>query len=220
MSTLAILFVLAACGREGDRATPVEPAVSDEPATTASLTTPSATPVPSSAMTTTAAGRPVAQSGCRNSTAPSCGAFRFDPAVDDDRLIVTASASSREIKAGQTVTFTVRASDPDSRLVSLGTYRFGKDSPSVIAKESGAKCPRAYGPWDPPKADDGALQKTLRHTYRTAGTHEAIFTFYARSYASGDHAWPARPPGDDEGACVDPYASAGKAEVTVRVSAP
>ena len=117
------------------------------------------------------------------------------------------------------MTFTLRATDPDSPFVFRGTYEFTQDGPGSIAREDVGSCPRAYGPWNPPVAKRGVASATLRHTYREAGTFEATFTFYSHSYRDGDHPWPNRPPGDEEGRCVDPYASSGKADVVVRVGA-
>jgi hypothetical protein len=214
--TLVLLLVLVACGREGERATPA-PDATDVARPSRVATSPSPTASAAAAGATRAPA--AAPAGCRNSTEASCGPFRFDPDVDDERMRVSVTASSRSVKVGDTVTFTISANDKDSSRIDLGTYRFGKDSSSVIAKGSDTTCPRAYGPWDPPGASAGSLRRTLRHTYRTAGEHEAIFTVFARSYSSGDHPWPARPPGDDDGECIDPYASSGKAEVTVTVSA-
>jgi hypothetical protein len=50
----------------------------------------------------------------------------------------------------------------------------------------------------------------LQHTYSKAGTFEATFTATSRSTGT-------TLPGDGDGRCVDPYASSGKADVTVRV---
>jgi hypothetical protein len=218
-AVLVVLVCLASgCGREGARRTSVSPApeaARSPAAAPAPTAAPSATPAPTSAPQ----GTPSAPPGCRNSTAASCGTFRFDPRPVDDQVDVDVTISPSSPKAGDTVTFTLRATDPDSPFVFRGTYEFTQHGPGKVAREDVGSCPRAYGPWDPPVGKRGSLQTTLRHTYREAGTFEATFTFFSSSYRSSDHPWPDRPPGDDDGHCIDPYGSSGKRDVIVRVSA-
>lgn len=216
------LMLLAGCGREG------QPVASDTPPpATLPLETqtpeptdePSPTPdeTPEDGASATPA-TPTAAAACRNSTVPSCGDFRFDPEASDDQIDVDVSYQPRSPKAGDRVTFTLRARDPDSSRVFLGTYEFTEDGPGEIAKDDFGKCPRAFGPWDPPREQGGSATKILSHTYEEAGTFEATFTFFSHSYERSKHPWPNDPPGDREGRCIDPYASSGKADVTLRVS--
>ena len=215
------LLMLAACGREGAPLTTASPTPEPEATSTPEATesptpeptdTPSPSPSASPSPTATAAA-------CRNSTAPVCGAFRFDPAIaDDDQIHVEVTYRPRDPNPGDEVEFDLRATDPDSKLVYLGTYRFSSDGPGVVADDFPGECPRAYGPWDAPDDSEGSIRKMLRYTYREPGTYRALFTFYSHSYTDDDHPWPDRPPGDEDGLCVDPLSSSGKITVTIRVS--
>jgi hypothetical protein len=146
----------------------------------------------------------------------------FDPPVGTNAAVsMTVSVSPAHPQPGQQVTFTLQASDPDSHLLYLGTYRFSRQGPGVVGDDTIGRCPTAYGPWDPPKKSSGSAKKVLRYTYKDAGTYEAYFSFYAHSYADkkGSYVWPDRPPGDAKGLCVDPLTSTGSRKVTVKVKA-
>lgn len=212
---LAVALLIAACGREGERRVAGSPSARPTPAATAApAVTADASPGGLPSPTTTVPATPA----CRNSTSPSCGAFRFEPEVSDDEVVVTVRYVPRSPKAGDRVTFTLEAVDPDSRHVILGTYEFTEQGPGVVAEDDAGSCPRAYGPWDPPRAGRGSAAATLHHTYDQAGTFEATFTFSSRSYVASQDPWPGRPPGDGDGRCIDPYNSSGKADVTINVS--
>jgi hypothetical protein len=227
---LVVVAVLVgtACAREGGLAidaTPVPiitpaPLGNDLPSAAPSPTaTATASPTPIPTATATAAGTPAATARCRNSTEASCGAFRFDPAPQrDDAIAVKVTFSPKEPKAGDTVTFSLTATDPDSEVVLVGTYRFGKGQSAVVVDDAPDRCPRAYGAWDPPQAKAGSADEELRHTYRDAGRYEAEFSFYSRSYTAGQHTWPTAPPGDSNGRCIDPLASSGTNTVTITVT--
>lgn len=98
-----------------------------------------------------------------------------EPRGDDDEEVSPAAP-----KAGQTVTFTLRAVDPDSHFVLDGIwcdnsgYSFGDNSPGHACAVSCAAV-NEYGPWDPPPPQPGDLTFTMQHTYNTAGTFHAQF---------------------------------------------
>ena len=218
---VVLILVAAACAREGGLAidaTPV-PIITPAPEATEAPTaepspTATATPTPTAAAT----GTPAATEACRNSTEATCGAFRFDPTPEaDDPITVKVTFSPSEPKAGDTVTFSLTATDPDSEAVLVGTYRFGRGQSAVVVDDAPDRCARAYGPWDPPQPKAGSADEELRHTYRDAGTYEAEFSFYSRSYTPGQHPWPTQPPGNADGRCIDPLASSGTVDVTVTV---
>ena len=124
----------------------------------------------------------------------------------------------RDPKAGDEVTFALRARDPDSEKIFLGTYRFAREGPGVIAEDPRGSCPRAYGPWTAPPDAAGSDSASLRYTYKEPGTYRATFTFFSHSYNDHDHPWPDRPPGDAQGRCIDPRSSSGEVTVTVEVN--
>jgi hypothetical protein len=223
-SLVVLILVLAACGREGaplvspsptPRPSPPSTPAPDESPTPEPTDSPTPSPTPTPTPTPTATDAP----NCRNSSDPACGAFRFDPpAGDDEQIDVDVTYSPSDPKAGEEVTFDLQARDPDSQFISLGTYRFSRGGPGVVAEDPEGSCPRAFGPWAPPSDDNGSTSASLKHTYRQAGTYRALFTFFSHSYTDDDHPWPDRPPGDEKGRCIDPRSSSGQMEVVVNVS--
>lgn len=215
---MALLLLTSACGLEGrPGATATPDATTPRPTATATPEpSPTASPTPTPAPTRAAA--PTEDPACRNSTDTDCGAFRFDPEPDDEPVEVHVKISPAAPKVGDTVTFTIVAVDPDSRDVQLGTYEFTEQGPGAVGSDDLGTCPPAFGPWDPPDAEGGRLERELRHTYREAGTYEATFTVFTHSYSRDDHSWPSEPPGDSDGRCRDPLRSSGKADVEVVVS--
>ena len=217
-----LILVLAACGREGEPL--VSPSPTPRPSPTSSpepedspTPEPTETPTPSPSPSPTAAGTDAPN--CRNSTEPACGAFRFEPSPsEDDEIEVDVTFMPRRPKAGDEVTFDLQASDPDSQFLYLGTYRFARQGPGIVADDPPGSCPRAFGPWVPPSDEEGSTSKSLSYTYREAGEYQALFTFFSHSYTDDDHPWPDRPPGDEDGECIDPRASSGKMTVTVNVT--
>lgn len=222
---LATLVLLAsACGEEGANLASSTSSPSPTAATTATPEpeqTEAPSPTPEATTTPDSTAAPPVEPKCRNSTDESCGKFSFDPKVTSDAPVeVKATFSPADPEPGEKVTFKLEARDPDSQVVELGTYEFAEGGPGVIVDPFPGECPRAYGKWDPPKKIEGDASKSVTHRYQKSGTYKATFFFFSSSYEGNDHRWPAEPPGDEDGFCMDPLASSGKATVTVKVAPP
>ena len=78
-------------------------------------------------------------------------------------------------------------------------------------------CRTAYGPWSPPAPTPGHSELEYEHVYEQPGTYVARFEEKSQTYNDG--ALYAQPgPGDKEGSCLQPYASADETEVIIEVS--
>jgi hypothetical protein len=152
---------------------------------------------PSTTTTTTA------KQVCRNSTDPSCGAFRWDPDPGPNQP-ATGQLRSSQSGAGQKVTFLVVGSDPDATPVEICNVSFG-DGNNVVCDPRPAVdpsyCPKQYGPWTPPAAKRGDLETQVDHTYPQPGKYEVSFVIRS---AMND--------------CNNPYASAVTLTATVVVT--
>ena len=233
---LLILFAAVACGREngslsGVIATPSptpeptflalpseEPTASPTPEAT-ETPEPSATPAATVTVTTEPSPTATPVPECVNSTQPKCGAFHFEPpAPVDHPVTVTVKVSPSKPKAGQKVTFTLHATDPDSHLLNVGSYKFSSNGPGATSGDFPGNCPVAYGRWDPPSSAAGDITKKLEYTYNSEGTYKASFQFQSRSYSDNDNPWQNVGPGDHDGVCIDPLSSSGRTEVKVTVT--
>ena len=106
-------------------------------------------------------------------------------------------------KVGQSVSFTVVATDPDAAI--FEDQCFAGD-PEVDFGDGGpqARCIVDCAPPDrnkKPAPEAGSLKKTLTHTYSKAGTYTATFTYRSGSACDRDN----------------PYASTGSVSMTVTV---
>ena len=230
---LLMAFAAAACGREGgsfaadSSPTPVPSASVEalptvEPSPTASASaSPSASETPSASPTASPKPTPTPIPKCVDTTDASCGSFYFYPGVDkDEPVTVDVTYEPKNPVVGQKVTFTLHATDPDSRLLKLGSYRFTGRGPGAEADRFPGFCPIAYGKWDPPKAEDGEVTQKISYTYENHGDYKATFEFLSRSYTNDDHPWPHDPPGNHDGVCIDPLSSAGRTTVDITISDP
>lgn len=235
MATTALGLLASSCGLEGrpDHG-PLDPGLDVEFSSDETTPPPrgrksasdsrSPAPVPTATTASGTASSPRGEAGtpswCRDSFAPACGAFSFEPDPDNRDLTLEVTFAPAEPRAGDNVRFSLKASDPDSRFLEVGTYRFAKDMRAVAPRSgSSGGCRQAFGPWRPSKAGTGVASHTLTHRYSKAGTYEAFFTFFGRSYRPGNkatHPWD-EPPGDSSGRCIDPYASSARVEVTITV---
>jgi hypothetical protein len=129
---------------------------------------------------------------CRNSTNPACGPFHYDPPpTNAPATLVVGSVEPAHPYAGQTVTFTLYAVDPDTRLLvdcGGGGQDYGDGTP-VVACEPSCAAPGygpvpEFGPWDPPAPEPTDTTVTLTHRYTRAGTIHATF------HADGDDCGP------------------------------
>jgi hypothetical protein len=122
--------------------------------------------------------RQLGGTSCRNSYDEACGPFRYERQPDKNQpLKVDVRVSPSRPKAGQEVTFTVVANDPDAtidRECVGGHYGDGLSDPKSC---SSAICFAQHGTWTPPPKRSDRLQMTFRHVYSAAGTYEAAFPF-------------------------------------------
>ena len=165
--------------------------VTEAPAVAPQTTLPPATTVP-----------------CRDSTDPSCGPFRWDPAPVDRPATVSVAAPSGPIVAGRQVELTVSISDPDG-FADLGCYSVALDRPglstgSCAVDNPETSCPARFGPWTPPPAK----------------AHEASTTTIVEFHETGTYTVSVDVSPADGCDNVDPYRSGGTATITVEVVAP
>ena len=156
---------------------------------------------------------------CHNSRTPKCGDFVWAHEVVDQPMSVTATADPATPHAGDPVTFTITAQDPDADLINC-TPRYGDaaaetNPPATVPPPISLtdrlrirSSPMAdYGPWDPPAPVGGTVTLTFTHTYATATVYTASFDCTSSSSAATGAGYP-----------EDPYASAARGHVTLPVS--
>jgi hypothetical protein len=136
--------------------------VSFERTSTTSVTPAISQPARSDPTTTTIARPP-----CRNSTEPSCGSFRWEPDPGPNQP-ATGTVTATQSAPGQPVSFRIQANDPDAKPVAICNISFG-DGNNIVCDPRPAMdpsfCPKQYGPWTPPAAQQGELDTTNEHTY-------------------------------------------------------
>ena len=181
--------------------TPSTAVRSSDPVTPTTLT-------PTTVAPATVTAAPATVVACRNSTDPSCGAFRFDPQPGADRpMTVQVAAGPASVGAGGEIVFSVTLNDPDG--VSYGSTLFGfGDSGSGDAATSPCK---KFGAWDPPARDTAraTVVVEVRHTYSSPGTYVASFAFDAGPFDCVDSV---------TGRGDRPYASSATGTVTVVIT--
>jgi hypothetical protein len=158
--------------------------------------------------TTTVAPTTTALPGtCRNSNAPACGPFRFQPEPGPDRpMTVQVAVEPASPSAGQEVVFRLTLSDPDGVSHGSSVFAFGD------AGQSGSPfrpCDK-FGAWEPPGRNAAAATQVevVRHTYGAPGTYTATFAFEAGPFGCVD---------SQTGRGDRPYASSATGTVTVLV---
>lgn len=190
--------------------TTVSPAPVDD-TTTTPTDAPSTTVAASATTTPTTRPRPTTTTlACRNSANPACGPFRWDPNPGDNAgLEVQISISPIQPRAGQPVTFTITAVDPDAAPVVAGDEGPGACNPPGYGDDPVGRCiagclaPEMYGPWTPPPRQRGERKVMYSHTYARAGDYNAMFYFRSGNGPCG----------------YDPYSNDGDTPITVHVSA-
>lgn len=191
---------------------PPAPAAAAAPAIAAAAAVPAAVAAASTAPAD--AALPPAQAAaavaCRNSSDPSCGPLAWSPAPGANQpLSIAVSVSPALPKAGELVTVTVVAADPDAVVTTNGGSYFFADPHSQEAQIGFPAMVDAgvarYGQWTPPSPQPGGIELSFAHTFSQAGTFD--FTFAALSGDEGD-------PGNVE---RNPYASRGSTKVPITV---
>ncbi len=154
-----------------DREATVRPPPAVEPAPPPATSTPT---------TTSPAGTSTTVASCRNSRDPACGPFRFDPEPVNEPLIVEVTFSPEEPRAGERVTFTVRASDdgPVSAGNCTNSQTYGEAGEQRVVCSASCLPPEPrFGPWDPPPPENGIAEETFRHVYEQPGIYTATFRY-------------------------------------------
>jgi hypothetical protein len=138
-----------------------------------------ASPEQESTSTTVA---PAPTQGCRNSSNPACGPFRYDPPLTNaPAKLEILNVDPATPRPGDTVTFTLHATDPDSFIPSggfCGGEAFGDGASSGCGPSCAGAGPQ-FGPWDPPAARPGDATFAVSHTYTQAGSYTADFSVTA-----------------------------------------
>ncbi len=123
---------------------------------------------------------------------------------------------------GQTVAIYAIATDPDNSFVQATcghsvriSYGDGKTESNDDCY-AGARCRPALGPWTPPAPEAGQYGFDLNHAFAAPGTYTVSVDVLSNRYAvsmfgTNDG------PGDSQGRCLDPYASAIHGETTITV---
>ena len=157
---------------------PDGPAIVPVPGGCASPEQESTSTTPSTAI----APAPAPAQGCRNSSDPACGPFRYDPPLTNaGAKLEIVKVEPATPKAGDTVTFTLHATDPDSFIPS-GGFCGGASYGDGEASKCGPSCAGTgpqFGPWDPPPARPGDSTFTVSHAYAKPGSYTAIFSITA-----------------------------------------
>jgi len=142
---------------------------------------------------------------CHNSYDQACGPFYWDRDPGPNQpLAVDATYSPSSPKAGDTVTFTVIASDADARPATpcRVEYDYGdgtREDPVVCSTPA---CLAMYGPWTP-EPKPGRVERTYDHVYQQPGTYTVTFSYSSAAYCADT---------------IDPYRSDGSRSVTVTIS--
>jgi hypothetical protein len=125
---------------------------------------------------------PASAQGCRNSSDPACGPFRYDPPLTNPGAkLEIVKVEPATPKAGDTVAFTLHATDPDSFIPS-GGFCGGASYGDGEASKCGPSCAGTgpqFGPWDPPPARPGDSTFTVSHAYAKPGSYTANFSITA-----------------------------------------
>lgn len=145
---------------------------------------------------------------CRNSNAPVCGPFRFEPQPGPDSpMSVQVAVEPPKPVAGQEVVFRLTLVDADGVSYGSSTFSFGD---SGLSGSPFAPCDR-FGSWEPPGRNVTAASEVqeVRHRYAAPGTYTATFSFEAGPFACVDSV---------TGRGDRPYASSGTGTITVVVT--
>lgn len=175
----------------------------DATATSAPTTTSSSTETTVGAVTTTTEPGPSSEHppmttapppSCRNSRDPACGPFAWDPVPANEPIAFVVTVSPERPVAGQPVTVSVHARDPEAGLLYVGPNPHGFCTPQWGDSDSPGGCSRTAdrriedpprtGPWDPPAPVGASASGTFEHTYTAPGTYTV--TVYALAVTSED----------------------------------
>lgn len=174
-----------------------------------STTSVTATSVPSPSSTTTTA------LVCRNSVEPACGPFAWDPPPGPNQPIeLTVSYEPERPRVGETVTFTVRAQDPDAEICSVGVRFSNGTSGGEYCSVPAIGCsPEPHGPWDTPPRKPSAVERQFTYEFSRSGPADITVTVISEGVPV---------PGDIDDLCPriydhDPYGGWTDETVTIDV---
>lgn len=157
---------------------------------------------------------------CRNSSAPACGPFRWDPApADDQPVTATVTFAPEHPRVGETVTFTVHAEDPDADVSCVAlTFPQGVTAGEFCSTPAIGCLVEPHGPWDPPAAVPSSVDRVFTHVFDTSGAVTIPVDVWSvggsRPQAPGQ-----APLGCPDALLDDPYGSTTRVSITVEVAA-
>lgn len=136
---------------------------------------------------------PPPASRCFNSYDPACGRLFWDPEPGrNEPLTLDAWFAPDEPVAGEPITFTVRATDPDAR-PKCCDHAIHDGEAMVTLRQ----CLRPkYGRWEPPAKKGGTRTDTLTRTFDEPGSYAITFS------------------GRSGGGCPNPYSSSAAVTIT------
>jgi hypothetical protein len=190
---LIVVPVLVLTG--SDDRQPVVTADSSESTTTSTSTTESTsttvTEEPSTEASTTEPSTTATTLVCRNSDNPACGDFYWDPPINNQPITGALSLAESTPQAGQPVTLSVSASDPDSNpqlcfddQETVDQLAF--DLPTHCVYPACAIGYSGYGPHDPPAPQGGGdATQTVTLTFSQPGSYTVTAHLGSRSGTCG-----------------------------------
>lgn len=137
---------------------------------------------------------------CVNSFDPKCGKLHWEPAPGHNAAMTITLSTPASAKAGEPVTITATAVDPDAP-ISCDYHYFGV---GAYVGNAISTRPR-YGLWETPAKQRGERTFTYTHTYSKPGTYHLQVTVVSGSSCVDPNA--------------DPYGNTGIATGTLTVSA-
>ena len=137
---------------------------------------------------------------CVNSFRAKCGKLHWEPAPGPNAPMTVTVGLPSNAKAGQEVTITVTAVDPDAQISCDYPY-FGQ---GAYLGNAITTRPR-YGLWETPAKERGEKTYSYTHTYAQPGTYHLQFIVVSGTSCVDPNA--------------DPYGSTGHASATLIVTA-
>ncbi len=168
------------------------PAADGVTTTTAATTVTPRAPV----TTTTTTAATTTTTICRNSTDPSCGPLRWDPAPQDHPPTATETATPTTATLGEPVHLALVLDDPDGGAGGGVCEDWSSSDPGVVATGSCSDIPQdcaRYGPHDPPPPTPAQTVHETTVRFTTVGEQTVTVTGFT--------------PDTLEDGCPNPYSS-------------
>lgn len=137
---------------------------------------------------------------CRNSTDPSCGPFRWDPAPENRPATIEVEVQAAASWPSLHPFFDVTVRDDGRGEGACRRVDFGDGT--VIESACAPSCspgPERFGPWHPPPPGDFRVDEVLDHTYERPGRYTVTFEYHTGAACDG---------------AGDPYADTARHQLT------